>query len=141
MTKGAGRHHPGLCVRHPGTLIRVIWSPGPTLVPSPTVSRSDFLISGNLLPDQEPLGLTLVPPTADPASARALNALSEGALGWAYSVESSWQVAEVAGVSSVNRALSPPQGHSKSIQCLTVHKNGGKSYIYSGSHDGHINIL
>nr|XP_042711398.1 WD repeat-containing protein 1 isoform X4 [Chrysemys picta bellii] len=30
-------------------------------------------------------------------------------------------------------------GHSKSIQCLTVHKNGGKSYIYSGSHDGHIN--
>lgn len=37
--------------------------------------------------------------------------------------------------------LSPPQGHSKSIQCLTVHRNGGKSYIYSGSHDGHINIL
>lgn len=37
--------------------------------------------------------------------------------------------------------LSPSQGHSKSIQCLTVHKNGGKSYIYSGSHDGHINIL
>ncbi|XP_019516690.1 PREDICTED: WD repeat-containing protein 1 [Hipposideros armiger] len=35
--------------------------------------------------------------------------------------------------------LSPSQGHSKSIQCLTVHKNGGKSYIYSGSHDGHIN--
>lgn len=33
------------------------------------------------------------------------------------------------------------QGHSKSIQCLTVHRNGGKSYIYSGSHDGHINIL
>ncbi|XP_058286077.1 WD repeat-containing protein 1 isoform X4 [Hylobates moloch] len=32
------------------------------------------------------------------------------------------------------------KGHSKSIQCLTVHKNGGKSYIYSGSHDGHINI-
>ncbi|XP_066488091.1 WD repeat-containing protein 1 [Tiliqua scincoides] len=31
------------------------------------------------------------------------------------------------------------KGHSKSIQCLTVHKNGGKSYIYSGSHDGHIN--
>ncbi|NWW36985.1 WDR1 protein, partial [Panurus biarmicus] len=27
------------------------------------------------------------------------------------------------------------QGHSKSIQCLTVHKNGGKSYIYSGSND------
>lgn len=37
--------------------------------------------------------------------------------------------------------FSPSQGHSKSIQCLTVHKNGGKSYIYSGSHDGHINIL
>ncbi|XP_062838145.1 WD repeat-containing protein 1 isoform X1 [Anolis carolinensis] len=31
------------------------------------------------------------------------------------------------------------KGHSKSIQCLTVHKNGGKSYIYSGSHDGYIN--
>uniref|UniRef100_A0A8C2U6G8 WD repeat domain 1 n=2 Tax=Coturnix japonica TaxID=93934 RepID=A0A8C2U6G8_COTJA len=31
------------------------------------------------------------------------------------------------------------KGHSKSIQCLTVHKNGGKSYIYSGSNDGHIN--
>uniref|UniRef100_A0A2K6SFE6 WD repeat domain 1 n=1 Tax=Saimiri boliviensis boliviensis TaxID=39432 RepID=A0A2K6SFE6_SAIBB len=25
------------------------------------------------------------------------------------------------------------KGHSKSIQCLTVHKNGGKSYIYSGT--------
>ncbi|KAK6319597.1 hypothetical protein J4Q44_G00108080 [Coregonus suidteri] len=33
------------------------------------------------------------------------------------------------------------KGHSKSIQSLTVHKNGGRSYIYSGSHDGHINIL
>ncbi|KFO25761.1 WD repeat-containing protein 1 [Fukomys damarensis] len=33
------------------------------------------------------------------------------------------------------------KGHSKSIQCLAVHRNGGKSYIYSGSHDGHINIL
>lgn len=30
------------------------------------------------------------------------------------------------------------QGHTKSIQCLTVHKGDGKSYIYSGSHDGHI---
>lgn len=38
-------------------------------------------------------------------------------------------------------SLSLSQGHSKSIQCLTVHRNGGKSYIYSGSHDGHINIL
>lgn len=33
------------------------------------------------------------------------------------------------------------QGHTKSIQCLTVHKNEGRKYIYSGSHDGHINIF
>lgn len=33
------------------------------------------------------------------------------------------------------------QGHTKSIQCLTVHKADGRSNIYSGSHDGHINIL
>lgn len=45
------------------------------------------------------------------------------------------------GASSVHLPACLPQGHSKSIQCLTVHKNGGKSYIYSGSHDGHINIL
>uniref|UniRef100_A0A1W7RBK5 WD repeat-containing protein 1 n=1 Tax=Agkistrodon contortrix contortrix TaxID=8713 RepID=A0A1W7RBK5_AGKCO len=38
-----------------------------------------------------------------------------------------------------NKPLCIIKGHSKSIQCLTVHKNGGKSYIYSGSHDGHIN--
>ncbi|XP_074085893.1 WD repeat-containing protein 1 [Macrotis lagotis] len=38
-----------------------------------------------------------------------------------------------------NKPLRVIKGHSKSIQCLTVHKNGGKSYIYSGSHDGHIN--
>lgn len=33
------------------------------------------------------------------------------------------------------------QGHMKSIQCATVHKNEDGPYIYSGSHDGHINIL
>ncbi|XP_074064951.1 WD repeat-containing protein 1-like isoform X2 [Macrotis lagotis] len=38
-----------------------------------------------------------------------------------------------------NKPLRVIKGHSKSIQCLTVHKNSGKSYIYSGSHDGHIN--
>lgn len=31
------------------------------------------------------------------------------------------------------------KGHSKSIHCLTVHKDGSTPYIYSGSHDGHIN--
>nr|XP_033805058.1 WD repeat-containing protein 1 [Geotrypetes seraphini] len=31
------------------------------------------------------------------------------------------------------------KGHSKSIQCMTVHKNDGRPYIYTGSHDGHIN--
>ncbi|XP_041811168.1 WD repeat-containing protein 1 [Chelmon rostratus] len=31
------------------------------------------------------------------------------------------------------------KGHSKSIQCLNVHKSDGRPYIYSGSHDGHIN--
>ncbi|MGH0160200.1 UNVERIFIED_CONTAM: hypothetical protein FKN15_038780, partial [Acipenser sinensis] len=34
-----------------------------------------------------------------------------------------------------NRPLRTIKGHSKSIQCLTVHKNDGRSYIYSGSHD------
>ncbi|KAK2098632.1 WD repeat-containing protein 1, partial [Saguinus oedipus] len=38
-----------------------------------------------------------------------------------------------------SKPLSIIKGHSKSIQCLMVHKNAGKSYIYSGSHDGHIN--
>lgn len=33
------------------------------------------------------------------------------------------------------------QGHTKSIQCLTVHKADGRSNIFSASHDGHINIL
>nr|XP_020670340.1 WD repeat-containing protein 1 isoform X2 [Pogona vitticeps] len=38
-----------------------------------------------------------------------------------------------------NKPLRVIKGHSKSVHCLTVHKNGEKSYIYSGSHDGHIN--
>uniref|UniRef100_A0A3Q0QXP9 WD repeat domain 1 n=1 Tax=Amphilophus citrinellus TaxID=61819 RepID=A0A3Q0QXP9_AMPCI len=40
-----------------------------------------------------------------------------------------------------NRPIRTVKGHSKSIQCVTVHKNEGQAYIYSGSHDGHINIL
>uniref|UniRef100_A0A8C4IC26 WD repeat-containing protein 1 n=1 Tax=Dicentrarchus labrax TaxID=13489 RepID=A0A8C4IC26_DICLA len=40
-----------------------------------------------------------------------------------------------------DRPIRTVKGHSKSIQCLTVHKSEGRSYIYSGSHDGHINIL
>uniref|UniRef100_A0A8D3CC72 WD repeat-containing protein 1 n=1 Tax=Scophthalmus maximus TaxID=52904 RepID=A0A8D3CC72_SCOMX len=40
-----------------------------------------------------------------------------------------------------DRPIRTVKGHSKSIQCLTVHKHDGRSYIYSGSHDGHINIL
>ncbi|RXN22231.1 WD repeat-containing 1 [Labeo rohita] len=40
-----------------------------------------------------------------------------------------------------DRPLRTIKGHSKSIQCLTVHKAGGRSNIYSASHDGHINIL
>nr|XP_019942440.1 PREDICTED: WD repeat-containing protein 1 [Paralichthys olivaceus] len=38
-----------------------------------------------------------------------------------------------------NRPIRTIKGHSKSIQCLTVHKSDGQSHIYSGSHDGHIN--
>ncbi|XP_029446779.1 WD repeat-containing protein 1 [Rhinatrema bivittatum] len=38
-----------------------------------------------------------------------------------------------------SRPLRIIKGHSKSIQCMTVHKNDGRSYIYTGSHDGHIN--
>ncbi|XP_054866983.1 WD repeat-containing protein 1 [Amphiprion ocellaris] len=38
-----------------------------------------------------------------------------------------------------DRPIRTVKGHSKSIQCLTVHKNEGQTYIYSGSHDGHIN--
>ncbi|XP_064821709.1 WD repeat-containing protein 1-like [Oncorhynchus masou masou] len=41
--------------------------------------------------------------------------------------------------SNPDRPLRTIKGHSKSIQSLTVHKSGGRSYIYSGSHDGHIN--
>uniref|UniRef100_A0A667X1Q9 WD repeat domain 1 n=1 Tax=Myripristis murdjan TaxID=586833 RepID=A0A667X1Q9_9TELE len=40
-----------------------------------------------------------------------------------------------------DRPIRVIKGHSKSIQSLTVHKNEGRTYIYSGSHDGHINIL
>uniref|UniRef100_A0A674N023 WD repeat domain 1 n=1 Tax=Takifugu rubripes TaxID=31033 RepID=A0A674N023_TAKRU len=40
-----------------------------------------------------------------------------------------------------DRPIRTIKGHSKSIQCLTVHKCDGRSAIYSGSHDGHINIL
>ncbi|KAM9859711.1 WD repeat-containing protein 1 [Aulostomus maculatus] len=40
-----------------------------------------------------------------------------------------------------DRPIRTIKGHSKSIQCVTVHKNDGQPYIYSGSHDGHINIL
>uniref|UniRef100_A0A8C7Q3D5 WD repeat domain 1 n=2 Tax=Oncorhynchus mykiss TaxID=8022 RepID=A0A8C7Q3D5_ONCMY len=43
--------------------------------------------------------------------------------------------------SNPDRPLRTIKGHSKSIQSLTVHKNTGRAYIYSGSHDGHINIL
>ncbi|KAL4630201.1 WD repeat-containing protein 1 [Arapaima gigas] len=40
-----------------------------------------------------------------------------------------------------SRPLRVVKGHSKSIHCVTVHRNEGRSYIYSGSNDGHINIL
>uniref|UniRef100_A0A3Q3B7L4 WD repeat domain 1 n=1 Tax=Kryptolebias marmoratus TaxID=37003 RepID=A0A3Q3B7L4_KRYMA len=40
-----------------------------------------------------------------------------------------------------DRPIRTIKGHTKSIQCVTVHKSEGRSYIYSGSHDGHINIL
>ncbi|KAM7401758.1 hypothetical protein PAMP_017046 [Pampus punctatissimus] len=40
-----------------------------------------------------------------------------------------------------DRPIRTIKGHTKSIQCVTVHKNEGRTYIYSGSHDGHINIL
>ncbi|XP_026137084.1 WD repeat-containing protein 1-like isoform X1 [Carassius auratus] len=38
-----------------------------------------------------------------------------------------------------DRPLRTIKGHSKSIQCVTVHKTDGRSTIYSGSQDGHIN--
>uniref|UniRef100_A0A8C6PZM7 WD repeat domain 1 n=1 Tax=Nothobranchius furzeri TaxID=105023 RepID=A0A8C6PZM7_NOTFU len=34
-----------------------------------------------------------------------------------------------------DRPLRTVKGHTKSIQCVTVHKSEGRSYIYSGSHD------
>ncbi|KAJ8262571.1 hypothetical protein GJAV_G00167920 [Gymnothorax javanicus] len=37
-----------------------------------------------------------------------------------------------------DRPLRVVKGHTKSIQCLTVHKTGGKPSIYTGSHDGHV---
>uniref|UniRef100_UPI0037E83644 WD repeat-containing protein 1 n=1 Tax=Semicossyphus pulcher TaxID=241346 RepID=UPI0037E83644 len=39
-----------------------------------------------------------------------------------------------------DRPIRVIKGHSKSIQCLMVHKSEGQPYIYSGSHDGHVNI-
>jgi len=38
-----------------------------------------------------------------------------------------------------DRPLRTIKGHSKSIQSVTVHKNEGRTTIYTGSHDGHIN--
>ncbi|XP_029948209.1 WD repeat-containing protein 1 isoform X1 [Salarias fasciatus] len=37
-----------------------------------------------------------------------------------------------------DRPIRTVKGHSKSIRCVTVHKSD-RQYIYSGSHDGHIN--
>lgn len=117
---------------------RGVGGPHLDLVPDPqglpsafsAVSPSDFVISGDLQPDQKLLRLTWCLGTR----------LCQGTWGRVESVGNSWKSQQPAGVSSA-LPLPPPQGHSKSIQCLTVHKNGGKSYIYSGSHDGHINIL
>ncbi|XP_078257493.1 WD repeat-containing protein 1 [Rhinoraja longicauda] len=39
-----------------------------------------------------------------------------------------------------NKPLRVIKGHTKSIQSLTVHTDDGKQSIYSGSHDGHMNI-
>ncbi|MCI4385360.1 hypothetical protein PGIGA_G00049550 [Pangasianodon gigas] len=39
-----------------------------------------------------------------------------------------------------NRPIRTVKGHSKAIQCVTVHKDDGRNIIYSGSNDGHINI-
>uniref|UniRef100_A0A6I8PWJ9 WD repeat-containing protein 1 n=1 Tax=Xenopus tropicalis TaxID=8364 RepID=A0A6I8PWJ9_XENTR len=38
-----------------------------------------------------------------------------------------------------SRPLRVIKGHNKSIQCMTVHNSDGRSTIYTGSHDGHIN--
>uniref|UniRef100_A0A8C5LRC3 WD repeat domain 1 n=1 Tax=Leptobrachium leishanense TaxID=445787 RepID=A0A8C5LRC3_9ANUR len=40
-----------------------------------------------------------------------------------------------------DRPLRIIKGHSKSIQCMSVQKSDGRSTIYTGSYDGHINIL
>ncbi|KAM9814304.1 WD repeat-containing protein 1 [Neosynchiropus ocellatus] len=40
-----------------------------------------------------------------------------------------------------NQPIRSVKGHMKSIQCVTVHKGDGHPMIYTGSHDGHINIL
>lgn len=40
---------------------------------------------------------------------------------------------------SPDRPLRVIKGHSKSIQCMTVHNDDGRSTIFTGSHDGHIN--
>ncbi|XP_077459914.1 WD repeat-containing protein 1 [Stigmatopora argus] len=38
-----------------------------------------------------------------------------------------------------DRPIRTVKGHSKSIQCVTVHRSDGRPYIYTASHDGHIN--
>ncbi|XP_061641252.1 WD repeat-containing protein 1 [Phyllopteryx taeniolatus] len=38
-----------------------------------------------------------------------------------------------------DRPIRTIKGHTKSIQCVTVHRSDGRPYIYTGSHDGHIN--
>ncbi|XP_075050766.1 WD repeat-containing protein 1 [Mixophyes fleayi] len=40
-----------------------------------------------------------------------------------------------------SRPIRVVKGHSKSIQCLTIQNNDGRSTIYTGSHDGHINYF
>ncbi|CAI9544827.1 unnamed protein product [Staurois parvus] len=40
-----------------------------------------------------------------------------------------------------SRPLRVVKGHNKSIQCMTVHNLDGRSTIYTGSHDGHINYF
>ncbi|KAM9799488.1 WD repeat-containing protein 1 [Syngnathus typhle] len=38
-----------------------------------------------------------------------------------------------------DRPIRTIKGHTKSIQCVTIHRSDGRPYIYTGSHDGHIN--
>ncbi|XP_069600953.1 WD repeat-containing protein 1 [Ranitomeya imitator] len=40
-----------------------------------------------------------------------------------------------------DRPIRVVKGHSKSIQCMTVHRKDGRPTIYTGSHDGHINYF